>query len=34
VADMRSDCSNWCNIRGAGVGQVPTMKTGNTSLVA
>ena len=33
VADMRSDCSNWCNIRGAGVGQIPTMVTGNTSLV-
>jgi len=33
VDDMRSDCANWCNIRGAGVGQVPTMVTGNTSLV-
>ena len=24
---MRSSCSNWCNIRGAGVGHVPTIET-------
>jgi cellulase/cellobiase CelA1 len=24
VADMRADCFNWCNIRDAGVGQLPT----------
>jgi len=24
VADMRSDCSNWCNVRGAGAGHAPT----------
>ena len=29
VADMRSDCANWCNARGAGLGVVPTTDTGN-----
>jgi len=33
VADMRSDCSNWCNPRGAGVGYVATTKTANTTIV-
>lgn len=23
-SDMRQDCSNWCNIRDAGVGHAPT----------
>ncbi len=27
VGDMRSDCSNWCNIRGAGVGAFPSTAT-------
>jgi len=27
VADERSNCANWCNIRGAGVGKVPTTTT-------
>jgi len=30
VADMRSNCANWCNIRGAGVGHLPTTNTGNS----
>jgi cellulose 1,4-beta-cellobiosidase len=30
VANMRQDCANWCNIRGAGVGQMPTTNTGNS----
>jgi len=34
VADMRSDCANWCNIRGAGVGLVPTTNTGNALIDA
>lgn len=25
VANMRDSCSNWCNIRGAGIGQLPTV---------
>ena len=29
--DMRSDCSNWCNIRNAGVGSLPTTKTDTTN---
>jgi cellulose 1,4-beta-cellobiosidase len=33
VSDMRSNCANWCNIRGAGVGQVPTTQTANTTLI-
>jgi cellulose 1,4-beta-cellobiosidase len=28
VANMRQDCANWCNIRGAGVGVQPTTSTG------
>eukprot|EP00931_Biecheleriopsis_adriatica_P037660 TRINITY_DN215_c0_g1_i6.p1 TRINITY_DN215_c0_g1~~TRINITY_DN215_c0_g1_i6.p1 ORF type:complete len:545 (-),score=124.36 TRINITY_DN215_c0_g1_i6:375-2009(-) len=27
VAGMRSDCANWCNVRGAGVGHAPTTDT-------
>lgn len=33
IADMRSSCSNWCNIRGAGIGLKPTYKTANTNLI-
>ena len=32
VGNMRSDCSNWCNPRGAGVGIKPTTVT-NSSLI-
>jgi cellulose 1,4-beta-cellobiosidase len=34
IANMRSDCANWCNIRGAGVGQIPTTNTGNSLIDA
>lgn len=30
---MRDSCSNWCNIRGAGVGVLPTTDTANPKLV-
>jgi len=33
VPDMRGQCPNWCNIRGAGVGHMPTVQTANTSVV-
>jgi len=33
VANMRADCANWCNIRGAGVGLVPTANTAVPALV-
>lgn len=33
VADMRQDCANWCNIRGAGVGLLPTSQTAAPELV-
>jgi len=33
VADMRSDCANWCNIRGAGVGLLPTTNTPNPDII-
>jgi len=33
VADMRDQCSNWCNIRGAGVGQIPTADTASPDFV-
>lgn len=33
VADMRGDCSNWCNIRGAGAGLKSTSQTVNASVV-
>jgi len=32
VANMRSDCANWCNIRGAGVGLRPSTNTANSTL--
>lgn len=31
---MRQDCSNWCNIRNAGVGVRPTTETGYESIDA
>jgi cellulose 1,4-beta-cellobiosidase len=34
VPNMRSNCANWCNIRGAGVGLVPTTKTNGTNVDA
>jgi len=34
VAGMRSDCANWCNIRGAGIGLVPSTKTNGTNVDA
>lgn len=34
VTDMRRDCSNWCNIRNAGVGIFPTTKTGYSMIDA
>jgi cellulose 1,4-beta-cellobiosidase len=33
VADMRQDCSNWCNIRGAGAGLKSTVETANSSII-
>ena len=33
VAGMRSDCANWCNIRGAGVGLAATTDTAKPSVV-
>ena len=33
VAGMRSDCANWCNIRGAGVGLVATTETARPRVV-
>jgi hypothetical protein len=33
VDDMREDCSNWCNIRGAGLGLWPTPDTALPDLV-
>jgi cellulase/cellobiase CelA1 len=30
VANMRSDCSNWCNIRNAGIGLRPSYLTAST----
>ena len=33
VSNMRSSCSNWCNIRGAGIGVPPTANTAVPSLV-
>jgi len=34
VPGMRSNCANWCNIRGAGVGLVPTTTTNGTNVDA
>eukprot|EP00035_Acanthoeca_spectabilis_P008575 m.155713 g.155713 ORF g.155713 m.155713 type:complete len:104 (+) comp14416_c1_seq2:1238-1549(+) len=31
---MRQDCANWCNIRGAGAGRVPTTATNNSLIDA
>ena len=31
--DMRQDCANWCNIRGAAVGHTPTAQTALPNLV-
>jgi len=33
VAGMRSDCANWCNIRGAGVGHAPTTATAKAEVL-
>ena len=33
IDDMRDDCSNWCNIRGAGLGLWPTASTALPDLV-
>lgn len=33
VANMRTDCSNWCNARGAGVGKAPTAATGQSAFL-
>jgi len=33
VSNMRQDCANWCNIRGAGIGRFPTSNTDNSSLL-
>jgi len=34
VAGMRSDCANWCNIRGAGIGLVPSTNTSDPNIDA
>lgn len=34
VDGMRSDCANWCNVRGAGVGRIPTASTDLPSIDA
>lgn len=31
---MRNDCANWCNIRGAGAGWLPTTNTNNPTIDA
>jgi len=33
VANERADCANWCNIRGAGVGLIPTTATADPALI-
>jgi len=33
VTNMRANCANWCNIRGSGVGHLPTATTANSTLV-
>lgn len=33
VGDMRQDCSNWCNPRGAGAGRASTTETADSSLI-
>merc|ERR1712186_204081 len=32
--DARSDCANWCNARGSGIGQVPTLDTADPRIDA
>jgi len=34
VGNMRKDCANWCNARGAGVGVIPTTSTANQTIDA
>jgi len=34
VPNMRADCANWCNIRGAGIGHLPTTATDNAMIDA
>ena len=34
VDNMRQDCANWCNPRGAGVGRFPTTNTGMDAIDA
>jgi len=34
VENMRQDCANWCNIRNAGAGRIPTTSTNNTMIDA
>ena len=34
VANMRKDCANWCNARGAGIGMAPTTETGSDDIDA
>jgi cellulose 1,4-beta-cellobiosidase len=33
VPNMRQDCANWCNIRGAGIGMKPTTNTANSTYI-
>lgn len=33
VPDARAECKHWCNIRGAGVGHIPTTATANEAVV-
>jgi cellulose 1,4-beta-cellobiosidase len=33
VDNMRQDCANWCNIRGAGVGHRPTTRTHDENMI-
>lgn len=34
VGNMRKDCANWCNVRGAGIGKTPTTDTGSDDIDA
>jgi len=34
VDNMRNDCANWCNIRNAGAGRIPTTSTNNAMIDA
>jgi len=34
IANERSDCANWCNIRGAGIGLIPTANSGSSLIDA